>query len=268
MSSSGDAAGARYALTSDDDPDDFWGYVQDASGLFVPLDDDGRRRVELRGCDPRGALLTAADRIGTKRAQVGNADLDFLDERSGRRLGSYFVNWLTVEDRRPSIRYGSDRYDLTVSLWCNALPAQAEWPWRLIRTGTLDRVGLWHDLDRDGRHAWMSVALYRRSNRPKDDRPPGTVYELDGSHVTDEFSFYCALGEAVNGPGGYFGWNLSAIDDCLGGRWGARTPFILVWKDSAASVSALQRVAPDGHTEWFDVLMKIFEDCEVDIRFR
>ncbi|MFF7155724.1 barstar family protein [Streptomyces sp. NPDC008139] len=267
MGTSSDAAGARYALTSDEEPDDFWGYVQDATGLFVPLDDEGRRRVELLGCDPRGALLRAVDRVGTKRAQAGNADLAFLDERSGRRLGSYFVNWLTVEDRRPSVRYGSDRCDLTVSLWCEALLAQAEWPWHLVRTGVLTRTGMWHDLDRDGRHAWMSVAL-KRSVRPDIDRPAGTVYELDGSHVTDEYSFYCALGEAVNGPGGYFGWNLSAIDDCLRGRWGASTPFTLVWNDSATSVSALQRIVPVGYIGWFDVLLEIFEVQDVDIRFR
>ncbi|WP_196445501.1 barstar family protein [Planomonospora sp. ID67723] len=39
---------------------------------------------------------------------------------------------------------------------------------------------------------------------------------------------YCALGEAINGPGGYFGWNLAALDDCLRGRWGARPPFRLI----------------------------------------
>jgi RNAse (barnase) inhibitor barstar len=261
------AAGARYSLTSDDDPDEFWGYVQDVSGLFVPLDDDGRRRVELLGCEPSGALLAAADRIGTKRVQAGNADLEFLDERSGRWLGSYFVNWLTVEDRRPSVRYGSDRSDLTVSLWCDALTAQAEWPWHLVRTGALTRTGMWHDLDRDGRQAWMSVAV-KRSVRPEADRPPGTVYELDGCHVTDEYSFYCALGEAVNGPGGYFGWNLSAMDDCLRGRWGATAPFTLIWNDSAASVSALQRIAPDGHTAWLDVLLEIFEDHAVEVSLR
>ncbi|MGI5177242.1 barstar family protein [Dactylosporangium sp. CA-152071] len=56
------------------------------------------------------------------------------------------------------------------------------------------------------------------------------------SHTRTRFSagdiegFYCALGEAVNGPGGYFGWNLDALDDCLRGGWGARAPFTLVWR--------------------------------------
>ncbi|MGP3917619.1 barstar family protein [Nonomuraea sp. 10N515B] len=34
-------------------------------------------------------------------------------------------------------------------------------------------------------------------------------------HITDEVAFYRAMGEAINGPGGYFGRNLDALDDCL-----------------------------------------------------
>ncbi|WP_327590963.1 barstar family protein [Nonomuraea sp. NBC_00507] len=33
--------------------------------------------------------------------------------------------------------------------------------------------------------------------------------------MTDEAAFYLAMGEAINGPGGYFGRNLDALDDCL-----------------------------------------------------
>ncbi|MGR7001821.1 barstar family protein [Yinghuangia aomiensis] len=33
-----------------------------------------------------------------------------------------------------------------------------------------------------------------------------------------------ALGETVNGPGGYFGGNLDALDDCLGGTFGYTAP--------------------------------------------
>ncbi|WP_407924490.1 barstar family protein [Actinomadura physcomitrii] len=43
------------------------------------------------------------------------------------------------------------------------------------------------------------------------------------------------MGEAINGPGGYFGWNLDALDDCLIGSWGAAAPFRLVWHESATA---------------------------------
>ncbi|GAB3899118.1 hypothetical protein GCM10029964_084580 [Kibdelosporangium lantanae] len=53
--------------------------------------------------------------------------------------------------------------------------------------------------------------------------------------MTDIDGFYCAIGEAINGPGGYFGWNLSALDDCLRGGFGAQAPFRLVWHNSAVA---------------------------------
>ncbi|WP_406100936.1 barstar family protein [Streptomyces sp. NBC_01003] len=75
----------------------------------------------------------------------------------------------------------------------------------------------------EGRRAWLSVALwsheYQRPGHPV-DAEPGQVFALDGRQVVDANSFYCALGEAINGPGGYFGWNLDAANDCLRGRWG------------------------------------------------
>jgi barstar (barnase inhibitor) len=49
------------------------------------------------------------------------------------------------------------------------------------------------------------------------DKPARSTYFLDGRHVTDVDGFYCAVGEAINGPGGYFGWNTGAVDDCLRG---------------------------------------------------
>jgi RNAse (barnase) inhibitor barstar len=58
---------------------------------------------------------------------------------------------------------------------------------------------------------------------------------LDGLNVTDLAGFYCAIGEAVNGPGGYFGWNPDALHDCLRGGWGAAQPFRLIWHDAAVA---------------------------------
>ena len=256
--------GALYRLTGDDLDDD-WGYACDAVGLFVPLD-GGRRDVDLLGCEPQGVLKTAAHRIGSKRALAGNAYLAFLDG-SGKDLGVYFVNQVTVERSKPSGR-GGRLVDLTVSLYCDDLSPQTEWPWQLIRTGGLNRNGMWHGLDAAGRHAWLSVALKRSGPRFTEDRLAGGVYELDGSHVTDADGFYCALGEAVNGPGGYFGWNLNAVDDCLGGGWGAEAPFTLIWNHSAPSLFALRTATTQGDDGWVDVLMEVFHDHGVKVQFR
>ncbi|MER5966931.1 barstar family protein [Streptomyces sp. NPDC002057] len=71
------------------------------------------------------------------------------------------------------------------------------------------------------------------------------IYVLDGSRIETLEDFWRAIGEAVNGPGGYFGGNLDAFNDCLHGGFG--TPddgdFTVEWHDHTHSRRAL------GHLE-------------------
>ncbi|MDH6116066.1 RNAse (barnase) inhibitor barstar [Kitasatospora sp. GAS204A] len=250
--------GPGCTLTSDGDESDVWGRVTATTGLFAPLK-DGSRRVRLLGVAPQGGLRAAVERIGTRGAVAGNANLVLLDV-AGAEMGEYFVNDVTVQ-AVGSAADGDGLVDLTVRLWCaNALP-HAGWPWELRRTGSLDRPGLWRSLGPSGRRGWLSVALFHQAYRAVPEQPPGAVYQLDGRHMVDEDSFYCALGEAVNGPGGYFGWNLSALDDCAGGRWGATPPFTVEWRHSEAARSRL--AAP-----FLAEVLEIFEEHGVSVLLR
>ncbi|HWO60336.1 MAG TPA: barstar family protein, partial [Umezawaea sp.] len=118
-------------------------------------------------------------------------------------------------------------------------------------------------------HQWSGVALGHRSGGQ--DRPPGTTYDLDGRFVTDVEGFYCAIGEAVNGPGGYFGWNLDALDDCLRGGSGARAPFRVVWHDSAVGrehlVAGYDRRRLNAAVT-MDYLLGLFAQNDVDVDLR
>ncbi|MEV5953286.1 barstar family protein [Streptomyces sp. NPDC051987] len=71
------------------------------------------------------------------------------------------------------------------------------------------------------------------------------TYVLDGTAITTLEDFWRVVGEAVNGPGGYFGRNLDAFADCLGGGFG--TPddrdFVFEWRDHDTSRAHL------GHAE-------------------
>ncbi|MFG2479908.1 barstar family protein [Streptomyces fagopyri] len=263
--------GQKYALTSDEDDSDFWGFAHEAEGFFTPLPDgEGARRVHLEGCLPQGGLLKSVDHVGSRRAMAGNAWLDLFDG-DGATMGSYFVSEVTVVDVKPSAR-GAGLVDLTVTLWCdNALPGAGR-AWDLVRTGRLNHSGMWQELSPEDKHAWLSVALwsgeYQRHGKP--DAPAGQVFALDGRHIVDEDSFYCAIGESVNGPGGYFGWNLAALDDCLRGGWGATTPFTLHWDFSAEARTRLAERVDTGDREpvLFDLLLEIFEERGVSVVLR
>ncbi|AJC53338.1 hypothetical protein GZL_00734 [Streptomyces sp. 769] len=266
--------GQKYALRADevDEVDaDFWGFAHEAEGLFTPLEEEGARRVRFAGCDPRGGLLKSLDHVGGRRAVAGNAWLDVLDT-DGVTMGSYFVNDVTAVAVQPSARRAG-LVDLTVTLWCDHALAGAEGVWDLIRTGRLNRKGMWHPLEPEHRHAWLSVALwswaYQRRGKP--DEPAGRTFTLDGRQIVDEDSFYCALGEAINGPGGYFGWNLSALDDCLRGGWGAAPPFTVDWQHAAEARARLAEPVPTGEgetTTLFDLLLEILEERGVQVILR
>ncbi|MGW2987550.1 barstar family protein [Streptomyces goshikiensis] len=67
------------------------------------------------------------------------------------------------------------------------------------------------------------------------------IYVLDGRRIHSLEDFWLVMGEAVNGPGGYFGRNLDAFNDCLRGGFGTpdNDDFAVEWHDHVYSQQAL-----------------------------
>jgi RNAse (barnase) inhibitor barstar len=226
---------ARWLLLNVDD-DVPLGRCAALAGLFV--DRPVTPRVRLLGCRPEPLLRRALAAIGQsskagRRRRRISAEVDAIaaDGSAHRLIGAYVSG--TVEAAEPS-RNAAGLVDVTVE--CD--------PYEPLPSGVLDVLrqwyagrptekNLWARYNRTLRHHWAGVTLGRRVSTP--DRPAGLTYDLDGRFVTDIEGFYCAIGEAINGAGGYFGWNLAALDDCLRGNFGARTPFRLVWHDAAVA---------------------------------
>lgn len=95
-----------------------------------------------------------------------------------------------------------------------------------------DGTGTWRALSRTQRERWLVAARNRHFKWLKrrggwKDADSGTIFCIDGSPIRDLPGFLCALGEAVNGPGGYFGLSLISLEDCLFGAFGVTLPFVL-----------------------------------------
>ena len=103
----------------------------------------------------------------------------------------------------------------------------------------------WLPLPRAAREEWLNEARSIALADPGlvTQAPPGTRFELPGRIITDLTAFLCAVGEAVNGPHGYFGRSLNSFQDCLDGGFGASRPSTLVWKDAETSRAALGHAA-------------------------
>ncbi|MFF9015359.1 barstar family protein [Streptomyces sp. NPDC014870] len=159
----------------------------------------------------------------------------------GRVIGEYFigravlggVDALTPEGRPSSVSYHSFgnrcEYREAAEIW-RRWAAVAELP-----------KGEWVQQSASFQEAWLHVVqnswftVGRRAAR----YGPDEVVNLDGAQILTPSGFYCALGEAVNGPGGYFGSNLDALADCMSSSCGNGPLAEIVWSDFETSRRSL-----------------------------
>ncbi|WP_256371307.1 barstar family protein [Micromonospora sp. 15K316] len=85
------------------------------------------------------------------------------------------------------------------------------------------------------------------------------VVTLSAQNMPDQDAFYCALGEAMNGPGGYFGANLDAVVDCLrSSRRDSTLPRRMLWKGFSMSRTLLGE-------EFVDSVVGLMQEFGVDV---
>ncbi|GGN83964.1 hypothetical protein GCM10011579_073250 [Streptomyces albiflavescens] len=237
-----------------------WGTCKDLAHVrYEQRPEPVETPLRLLGCLPRGALRTA---LNVGEEDLGHAKVLRLDTH-GRTVQAAVEGEITAWI--PSAR-GPGLIDLTLEPWSERPPTAASEVWDLWWEGRPSARNLWARCCPEGRDFWLSTA---RENRIHGEpgRPPGMTYHLDGRHILDERGFFCALGEAVNGPGGYFGWGLDALNDCLRGRWGAEPPFTLVWHDAHVARTCLGVTPHTGYRPLtFEELLAFFAEKRVDVR--
>ncbi|SBT39252.1 barstar family protein [Micromonospora auratinigra] len=175
--------------------------------------------LTLRGC--RTALT------GPVEAELAHVRVDGTVNSMG--WGHRVVG--NVLDVAPSA-LGDDLVDITLDARIPEPLAANDRPlWDMWRAGGPTEPNGWAPLERSDRHLWVRAAAIHRIHAP--DKPAGTVYHLDGRFVTDYDAFYCAIGEAINGPGGWFGGDLFWLhENAATGDGGATPGFRLVWHHS------------------------------------
>lgn len=216
------AFGYRLLVTGiNDRPDERAGDCGDITGLFRERPDPWPPGppVTLLGCRP-GPTGSIAAELAHVRTDGTVSGMPGEHRVQGR-----------IVDTRPSA-HGDGLVDLTLDQPIVEPLADVDRAlWDMWRSGGPTEPNRWAPLDRGGRRRWVRAAALHRSPGP--DKPAGIVYHLDGRHVTDEDAFYCALGEAINGPGGWFGTDLFWVHECAATGDGGATPgFRLIWHHS------------------------------------
>ena len=104
-------------------------------------------------------------------------------------------------------------------------------------------AGLLH-LPNKYRQGWLEVAVILKEDRIIIDKE-NIKAVIDGKIINSIDAFYCALGEAVNGQGGYFGRSLNSLADCFCGGFGVKLPFTLEWVNFQLSKKKLPKFTND-----------------------
>ncbi|MGG4456336.1 barstar family protein [Brevibacillus porteri] len=126
--------------------------------------------------------------------------------------------------------------------------------WDKWRISPPVQINEWASLDLPERRAWLQVVkIYNEANlatkyklekQSDSETNDKDHFVLDGTYVTDYPSFFCAMGEAINGPGGYYGFDINSMADCLLGGFGSPGPFFtLTWKNYDVAKKHLDKCA-------------------------
>ncbi len=142
--------------------------------------------------------------------------------------------------------------DLNLHMSSDHMPSSYQLQlWERWRQSAPTTKNEWAHYDEDRRRDWLKiVSLYHGSHTmiPTQDAVPN-VFEMDGTFITDYASFFCAIGEAICGAGGYFGKNIYSLIDCTYGGYGAFSPFTLVWYNSEIAKNSLDQQAWNNEIE-------------------
>jgi hypothetical protein len=196
-------------------------FCADVTGFFYGSD-PGHRVLTLKQCTPTRVLAEVASQA--RKEQV-DLSINMLDTQ-GQPLAGELICGVEVGAPRRS----GEAYDVEVSgtLW-SAPTVAARLIWERWRLGKPETSNRWAAYAPNGRAAWLGLVC-RQPRRFGPDAQHQT-YQLDGRYITDLNSFYLAFGEAINGPGGYYGAGFYWFWDSFRGGVGAIPPFTVVWND-------------------------------------
>ncbi|MEU2854975.1 barstar family protein [Streptomyces syringium] len=199
--------------------------------------------------------------VNLPRRNIESAELEVLNYQR-ERIGVYHIgraSLITPDTDKSIDRQGDVEYSFSGHT-CEYPKAGEVWS-RWAAENPIER-GEWAKYPAEYHECWLHVTqtawftAHRKAARYGTD----DFVTIDGREMFNKFSFYCALGEAVNGPGGYFGSNLDALADCLSSRE-AKGQFHVTWESFPSSRNHLGE-------EFTSATVGVLEEFGVSVIFK
>jgi RNAse (barnase) inhibitor barstar len=206
---------------------------------------------------PERFTFVRVHRMEITRRKTEGTELQVVDRR-GEPIGAYPLGRVEAAFGEAPNVSGDEHPDVEFFGYTCEYPKAGE-IWKKWAVGV--ERGDWARQPPEWHGSWLHVAQtawFTSGKRATRYETWDTVF-LDGTQITTRDAFFCALGEAVNGAGGYFGSSHGGLIDCL--RTAQREhahPFRLVWRDFPSSRHALG-------DEFTDAVVSAFQEYGVEV---
>ncbi|MEV7471865.1 barstar family protein [Streptomyces kronopolitis] len=185
---------------------------------------------------PNDVTFTKVHTFHQTRKKTEDTDLEILNYRQ-EKIGEYYIGPTSLNTPAPhtgSAECTSFSYSF-FGYTCEFPRAGEVW----LRWAGKDIVepGEWATYPVEFHESWLHVVQTAWFTARRSTIRYGTdaIAHIDGSKTGTRSSFFCALGEAMNGPGGYFGSNLDALIDCLSSTRRAGQELRVAWDNFSSS---------------------------------
>ncbi|MFE4592146.1 barstar family protein [Streptomyces laurentii] len=243
----GEADFPLYVVT-DEESGDVLVAAEEVEGFFVDPEEGAPKVAFLRACEVNG-----------DRRRTEDAVLEIVN-RGREKIGEYFIGRVVLGEIDTESAGGK-----ISSVPCRFFGDRCDYPgaakiWRRWASGVAMEKGDWLQWPASHHSAWLHVVqnAWFTSNRRAVRYGVDDIVYLDGARISTKPGFFCAIGEAVNGPGGYFGSNLDALADCISSSLSEGPPLKIVWRNFRASQESLDRA-------FIDSIMEIMCEFSVDV---
>ncbi|MEU6098090.1 barstar family protein [Streptomyces sp. NPDC047079] len=227
--------------------------AEDVRGFFVDPDEE----------PPETVTFVRAHRIDPRARKTESTEFEVVGQ-DGKRIGAYYVGRVTAAFRQAPDAVGT-LPDVDYSLFGHVCEyPEAGEMWRRWAQGGPVEAGEWRRYPAGAQESWLHVVqtAWFSSGRRATRYGPTETAVIEGADIGTKASLYCAVGEAVNGPGGYFGSNLDALHDCLRTmRRDSDRPLRVLWRRFPVSREALGN-------DYTDAVLSVFQESDVEVERR
>ncbi|WP_235332262.1 barstar family protein [Paenibacillus terrae] len=168
----------------------------------------------------------------TTKQSIYNLNISILNDDE-KVIGSYFYHLSkSYVIHKFSYNKGVFNLELTGTIENKPTPVELRL-WEFLKGTHPVESHIWRGFSKQEQASWLTVIrLYSAPHLSSKRDERGEIYTIEGEYISDFTTFFIALGEAINGPGGYYGFSLDSISDCLCGGFGALGPFTIHWKNA------------------------------------